>query len=118
MMSVVDTSRDRRQAPRVVFCDPIEIVGDETRLRTRALDVSTGGISIDDDSLEEGTQVRVRFSLGDATRRVDTVARVVRCDHGATGLAFENLAWTSRANLQDYVSAVRQGTSYPPSVWH
>lgn len=118
MMSVLDTNRDRREAPRVVFCDPVEIIGDETVISAHALDVSAGGISIDAESLEEGARVRVRFSLGDSTRRVDTVARVVRRGPGSTGLRFENMPWVARANLSDYVTAVRSGAGYPRSVWH
>jgi hypothetical protein len=102
----------------VVFCDPIEVVSDDGRVHARAVDVSIGGIAVEGDELEPGAQVRVRFSLGHPTRRVDSRARVVRHVDGTTALRFEQMAWLARANLQDYVTAVRRGTSYPPPVWH
>ena len=117
-MISAEADRDRRAAPRVFFSDRIEIVGDETQLEVSARDLSTDGISIDDESLEHGRRVRVRFVLGDSNRRVDSLARVVRRGHGHTGLIFEDMAWMSRANLADFVTSVRRGTPYPPPVWH
>ncbi len=111
----MNNTDNRRTAPRILARILVDYESDNTFLFDYSRDISEGGIFIETDSpLDEGSEVRLRFSLPDIDHVFNVKGRVAwintkddkrRKDIGnGMGVEFISLADEDKAILSDYVT--------------
>lgn len=110
----------RRQHSRVPVLTQVESAAPNLASLGRACNLSVGGILIESrETLEEGSDVVVRFFVPPETQPIEAVGRVVRADPGKSmGIAFLGLAESAKQRILHYVQEVQAGEvplQWPPS---